>query len=100
MAGNRQRLGRFVENPQGMATLRTGDAVMADLVRRAENIASYATATAGVPLDHEGIEGMRVDSQKTAKGSRASVRTGTRAAIEAEATGRVLSRVWQGAGRA
>lgn len=89
----------------GLARLRTDPAVMADLERRTALIKKAAdsnAAAAGYPeLDHKGQDGMAVDSAN-GKGSnrraRASVRTATRAAMEAEATHRSLSRAIQ-AGR-
>lgn len=99
MAGKHGNVTRFKAKKSGMAKLRTSPGVLAELERRAGNIATAATAAGGGDLDHDGKPGMTVDSQKGKNRARASVRTGTRAAMEAEATSRALSRTWQQAGR-
>lgn len=99
MAGKHGNVTRFKAKKSGMAKLRTSPQVLAELERRADNISAAATTAAGTDLDHNGKAGMTVDSQKGKSRARASVRTGTRAAMEAEATDRALSRTWQQAGR-
>lgn len=88
----------------GLARLRTDPAVMADLLRRGKNIQNAGndnTRAAGYDPAYKDLPGMELDSG-TGKGSnrraRVSVRTATRAAMEAEATDRALSRAIQ-AGR-
>lgn len=67
-------------NSRGVRDLLTSAEVLAMLVGRAERIA----ATAG--------EGMEVDSEVGHERARASVRTATPDAVEAEATTRALTR--------
>lgn len=95
--GKHGNVTRVTIKASGLAQIRTSNGVMEDLERRARLIADAATANARKTkgLDHNGQEGMAVDSGK-GKGknrrARASVRTATHAAMEAEATDRALTR--------
>lgn len=94
---------KFKPNKKGIAKLRSGPKVLAELERRAKLVQAAATRTAeaaGYELEHNGSPGMEIDVNKP-KGPKArgrvSVRTTTRAAIEAEATDRVLTKAFQAA---
>lgn len=86
----------------GFAQVRTGDAIMAELLRRGNLIANAAADGAKeAGFKHEdgtSHYGMAID-KGTGKGphrrARVSVRTTTHEAVKAEATARVLTRAFE-----
>lgn len=99
MAGKK----KFKPFPKGLAKLMNSPKVLADLERRAKNVARAADRElAGVPDKRpeppEGHEDYAVDTN-VKKLPRASVRTHSHRAVHAEATDHVLAKTWKAAAR-